>query len=225
VLAQADASSLLESVPACRHAAGTISSSGVPDVWRVVSEDSDQLGPGLTAIHRLRYLRDLDQTFEGPMLPDGDELDAARELLEVLLLGGPERVIPKERDDPAQEVCPPPHDVAIQMLAMVVPSSIGHQHPHAEELLESAERTKAAFALGDRELMRHLIAGPVGASAPPAALADEPDREASFSVYKTNNPAQLNQPFLLIVRTDGIVTAHDLSLGRVPVGYTGFSSI
>src|SRR5207237_1530143 len=27
--------------PACRHAEGTISSTGVPDVWRMASEDSD----------------------------------------------------------------------------------------------------------------------------------------------------------------------------------------
>src|SRR5438094_5987453 len=40
-------------IPACRHADGTISSSGVPDVRRMVSEDSHQVGTGLPPIHRL----------------------------------------------------------------------------------------------------------------------------------------------------------------------------
>lgn len=47
---------------ACRHADGTISSSGVPDVWRMASEDSDQLVPGFSSIHRLSDLSDLDET-------------------------------------------------------------------------------------------------------------------------------------------------------------------
>ena len=49
------------SSPACRHADGTISSSGVPDARRMASEDSDQILPGLAVIHRLGDLRDLDR--------------------------------------------------------------------------------------------------------------------------------------------------------------------
>src|SRR5262245_60914146 len=56
------------------------------------------------------------------------------------------------------------------------------------------------------ELMRHLIAGFVAFPARPAWLPDETDGEASFSVHKTSNPAKLNQPFLLIVRTHHVVT-------------------
>ena len=53
------------------------------------------------------------------------------------------------------------------------------------------------------------LAKPVAVSALPIMLSDEADREASFSVYKPNYPAKLNQPFLLIVRTVRIVTAHN----------------
>jgi len=49
--------------------------------------------------------------------------------------------------------------------------------------------------------MRHLVAGLVAFSAWPVGLPDEADGEASFSVYKTNNPAELNQSFLLITCT------------------------
>ena len=52
----------LDDVPACRHAEGTISSSGVPDVWRMASEDSDQIVSGFPSIHRLNDLSDFDET-------------------------------------------------------------------------------------------------------------------------------------------------------------------
>ena len=56
--------------------------------------------------------------------------------------------------------------------------------------------------------MRHLIAGLVAASAWPGRLPDEADRETSFSVYETDHPAaQLDQSFLLIVRTRHVVTS------------------
>ena len=80
----------------------------------------------------------------------------------------------------------------------------------------------ALRALRDHKLVSHLVAGSVAVSAEPAVLADEADREATFSVYKTNNPAFLPQPFLLVFRTDQIVTVHHLSGGRVPDGYSGF---
>src|SRR5207248_9392297 len=68
------------------------------------------------------------------------------------------------------------------------------------------------------EFVRHLEAGSVAFSTFPIGLPDEADGEAAFPVYKTNNPAQLDQPFLLIVRTQHIVTS--LSVGSV--GFTGF---
>lgn len=52
----------------------------------MVSEDSDQILPGLLAIHRLSDLRDVRQTQTGPMGTEIDHLDAAGELLEVPLL-------------------------------------------------------------------------------------------------------------------------------------------
>src|SRR5688572_23653815 len=90
--------------PACRHAAGTISSSAGADVWRMASEDSDQFGPGLSAVHRLRDLRDLDQPWGCEMQAGIDERHAIRELLEVLLFGGPHRVLHEERNDRPQQI-------------------------------------------------------------------------------------------------------------------------
>jgi hypothetical protein len=64
--------------------------------------------------------------------------------------------------------------------------------------------------------MDHLKAGSVAFTAHPVMLPDKADGEASFSVYKTNNPAKPDQPFLLIARTGRIVTAHTHLYGRVP---------
>ncbi len=63
-MSQADDTSL-DVVPACRHAEGTISSSGVPDVWRMASEDSDELVPGFPPVHRLHDLNDLVRILRG----------------------------------------------------------------------------------------------------------------------------------------------------------------
>ena len=55
----------------------------------MVSEDSDQLGPGFLAVHRFRDHRDLDQTVPGQMRFRIDQLETAHEPLEVRGFRGP----------------------------------------------------------------------------------------------------------------------------------------
>jgi hypothetical protein len=88
--------------------------------------------------------------------------------------------------------------------------------------LDDLNASRKLLEVRHHELVAHLVAGPVAVSAPSSTLVDEPDREATFSVCKTNNPTQPDQSFLLIFRTVQIVTARDRSLRRVPNGYTGF---
>ena len=90
------------------------------------------------------------------------------------------------------------------------------------------ETLGAPFPLSHRELVRHLKAGLVAASRRPVWLPNEPDREASFSVYKTDHPTTLlDQPFLLVFRTRHVVTiVYGLSDATMSnAGYTGSSSI
>ena len=54
----------------------------------MVSEDSDQLGPGFLAVHRFRDHRDLDQTVPGQMGVRGDQLETAHKLFEVCSFRG-----------------------------------------------------------------------------------------------------------------------------------------
>jgi hypothetical protein len=61
--------------------------------------------------------------------------------------------------------------------------------------------------LRNRELVRDLAASLVASAVRSVWLPNEPDREASFSVYKTDHPAtELDQPFLLVFRTRHVVT-------------------
>jgi hypothetical protein len=148
------------------------------------------------------------------------------ELLEVLALRRPQWMLLEERNHRFDEVLAPLNHVMRQVLPMVVVAPVFVHLAHAEELTELLEADAATYALHHYELMDDLVAEPVAGSAPPAYLADEPDREASFSVYKPDDPAtELDQPFLLIVRTVRIVTAensHQQRIRRVPDGYSGF---
>jgi hypothetical protein len=85
------------------------------------------------------------------------------------------------------------------------------------------EARRAARPLSDHELVRDLPAGSVSASTPAAVLANESDREASFSVYKTNNPATPDQSFLLIFRITRHVVTVDITSDIISsAGYPGF---
>ena len=174
------------------------------------------------AVHRLSDLHDRRESLKREVLTRVDHLDALRELLEVRLLRRMHRMRPEERDDRFDQIRPAPADISIQVLAVVVVPLVREYLTHPEEARQFLETRDALGALRNRELVSHLIAGSVAASAPSAGLADETDREATFSVYKTNNPALLPQPFLLVFRTARIVTAHHRSVGRVPDGYSGF---
>ena len=141
----------------------------------MASEDSDEVVSGFAAIHRLSDLGDLDETASTQMTAVSHELNTPRELLEVLLLRGPHRMLLEERNDPFEEIDAASHDESVQMLAVVVGAVISHHHSHPEELPELVETRDARGALRDRELMGHLVSGPVAAPTRPLTLPDEAD--------------------------------------------------
>jgi hypothetical protein len=111
------------------------------------------------------------------------------------------------------------------LLAVIVVPLVLEHLPNTEELAELFETRDASCALRHNELMRDLPTGPVAASVTPASLPDETDREATFSVYKTYNPATSDQSFLLIFR----ITRHVVTIVNVAsdgtmssAGYPGF---
>ena len=128
----------------------------------------------------------------------------------------------EERDDRLDQIRSTPHHIAVQVLPMVVVASIRDDAAHAEESHEFLQARKALGALRDSKLVRHLIAGPVAFSPCPTWLSNKADGEASLSVYKTHNPAKLNQSFLLVFCTHGIFTVRQLGTVLVAKGYSGF---
>jgi hypothetical protein len=178
----------------------------------MASEDSDQLLPGLLAVHGLRDAGDPDEPIGLEMPSAPHKLETLRELAEVLSLRREKRMCPEERNDRLQELIAPADAVLRHVLAVVVVPGVCVDPTDPEERLEIFETADAAHTLRDNEPMEHLIAGLVTASIRPIWLPNEADREASFSVYKTNNPASSDQSFLLIFRTVRIFTEHRANL-------------
>ena len=109
----------------------------------MASEDSDQIVPGLLPVHRLNDLRDLDETF-GRLVPaGGDEFDAASELLEVLLLRTPHRMLSEERDDRLQQIDAATHGVSVHVLPVVVIPLVGSHIADTEKLTKMFETRDA----------------------------------------------------------------------------------
>lgn len=106
--------------PACRDAVGTISSSAVAEVRRMVSEDSDHFIKWFLAIHGRHDLDDLDQPLAGAMSIALHQLDALCELLKIAPLCCSKRMLPKERDDHRSQIRSSTNAVAVQVLLMVV---------------------------------------------------------------------------------------------------------
>jgi len=173
----------------------------------MVSEDSDQLRPGLTTVHRLDDLHDLQQTRVGKMATAGDELDACGELVEVLSLRSSQRMLPEERNHRLEQILAPSHHVSVQILPVIVVATIGSDMPDSKEFREIMEGLDATSTLCDHELVEHLVSGGIDVSRPPS-LPEERDGEATFSVDEPDHPtSELGRPFLLIVRTRHVVTS------------------
>lgn len=172
----------------------------------MASEDSDQVGSGFAPVHRLHNLEQIRQAPRCEVMADRHPLHAGCELLEIHLLRGAERILPEERDHNAQEIGPLVHVESEHVLAMVVMPAVGIDSASSKERLQSVEAGNAASSLCHDELMRQLVSGLVAPSVDAIWLMHHPDGEASFSVYKANNPADRDQSFLLIVRTLHIFT-------------------
>jgi hypothetical protein len=173
----------------------------------MASEDSDELVPGFPTIHRLHHFYDLRQTRVGLMAAFRHQLDARSELLEIEPLGSTKRMLPEERDDPFEQIRALADAVAVEVFPVVVAPPVHIHLARTKELLEVVETPDAAGALRHDEVMGDLVSGHVATPTRPAWLPNEPDREASFSVYETDHPTtKLDQPFLLVFRTRHVVT-------------------
>ncbi len=177
---------------------------------------------GRLPVHRFDDFCDFNETSDIKMPSVPYQSQAARELLEITLLCRTKRVGLEERDDRPHEVLPPVHDELAQMLTMVIVALTDIDTSNAKEALELLQRRPAADTLRHDEPMRHLIPGFVASAVRAAWLPDEPDGEASLSVYKASDPTELDQSFLLISCTRHIVTVSPTWDGIRSAGFSGF---
>jgi hypothetical protein len=166
----------------------------------MVSEDSQYLG-WFAVIHRLSDLRDLDDPRHREMPTEIHELDDSCELLEVLSLRRSQWVLLEERDDDISQVTEPLHAVPEHVLPMIVVSAVSIHLPASEESDEVFQNVTARRALCDGELRSHLPS-----QRHPAATVDR-RAETALPVHGTHDPSDGREPFLLVFRTPGIVTA------------------
>jgi hypothetical protein len=188
----------------------------------MASEDSDHVMPGLLAVHRLNDFRNIRQTLMGLVDSCVNQLNAAGELLEIPPLRCSQWMFGEERNNLFDQIRPTPHSIAKQVFFVVVVPPVWQYVTRAEELHEIIQAPNALCTLGDYKLVRHLVASFVAFPTRPIWLPDEADGEATLSVYKTNNPTKLNQPFLLVFCTHRIVTIPPTSDGIRSVRYSGF---
>ena len=99
----------------------------------MASEDSDQVLPGRSPVHRFRDLGDLNETVAFAAPTAVDQAHAARELFEVALLARPEGVPFEERNYRLEQLPPAVDDELAQVLAVVVVSLGGVDPPDTKE--------------------------------------------------------------------------------------------
>jgi hypothetical protein len=162
-------------------------------------------------IHGFGDFDDFDQPTPREMSTRLYQSYTFRKLQEVALLGSSQRIPVKERNDGLYQFFPSSNAVPIHMFFVVVVSLVDIDIANTKELHEHMETIDAWRALSDRKLMCHLEAGFVPSSIMSMGLTNEVDWKATFSVYVTGDPTDLDQPFLLIFRSWRIFTAVRLS--------------
>jgi hypothetical protein len=163
--------------------------------------------PGFPPVHRLSNLEDFDQTAWCDVPAGIDEARRTSRTSRSCLASSSAWVLPEKRDHRLYQIPAPTHDVPVQMLAMVVVPTIRDDLSHTEELTDPLQRSDALRALRHGELVSNLVPDSVASSPRAILLSHDADREASFSVYKTDHPAtELIRPFLLVFRTRHVVT-------------------
>jgi hypothetical protein len=126
-------------------------------------------------IHGFGDFDDLDQPTSGEMSARLYQPHTFRELQEVVLLGGSQRILIKERNDGPHQLFPSSNTVPIQMLFVVVVSLVDIDIANTKELHEKVETFDARRALGHRKLMCHLEAGFVPSSIMSMRLTNKVD--------------------------------------------------
>jgi hypothetical protein len=152
-------------------------------------------------VHRLRDFDDLEQPTWSEMRVSLHHPQTLHKLQEVGLLGGSQRVLMKEWNNRPKKITPFRNNELIQMFSVIVESVITVDATRTEELLHHVQTLDALRALRHHKLMRYLETSFITPAIWSLGLSHDVDGKASFTVNKTSNPTDLDQSFLLIVRS------------------------
>ena len=78
----------------------------------------------------------------------------------------------EERDDRLQQIRATSHDIAVQVLPVIVVPVVDDHLSHSEELMELVQAGETSLPLRHDELMSHLVAGSVAAPPRPTRLSN-----------------------------------------------------
>jgi hypothetical protein len=152
-------------------------------------------------IHCLHDFDDLKQPTYREMRVRLNHPHALHELQKIQIFRSSQWVLLEERNNRPKKITPFRNNELIQMFFVVVESAIAVDATYTEELLHHVETLDAFGALRYHKLMRHLEASLIAPTICSRRLLHDVDRKASLTVNETGNPTNLDQPFLLIVRS------------------------
>jgi hypothetical protein len=153
-------------------------------------------------VHCLRHLCDLTKSVDRQMLAMIHHLEDLLELQEVLTLCRNQWIRIEERDDHFTKFPPSVNVEDKEVLLVIVMPAVSIDASATKEILEQLERRKTPLSLHHRKPRLHL---------PPtthALVSLNRATEAAFTVDEADDPLRDLWPFLLIVRTGRIFTAH-----------------
>jgi hypothetical protein len=153
-------------------------------------------------VHRLRDMSDLDQTGHREMATFDHQPHDAGKPAELIAFCRSQWVRLEKRNDADDKIIEGPDVVAVQVFPVVVVAAIAADTPTSEEQLQLVQYLHRPLALNHRELRLDL---PAEAT---RGVPEDRNAEAALAVDEADDPLLESWPFLLIGRTERIVTAH-----------------
>jgi hypothetical protein len=172
-------------------------------------------------IHRLHNRRNLRQALNGAMEALLFHANDTCELLEIITLRGSQWIRFEERNDAISQINGRPDVIPIQVLPVIIVSTIDIDTTASEELPQLMQDNLAPFSLNHGESGLNLPTYAIG------SISKDRYAEAAFTVDEADDPLLDSWPFLLIARTRRIVTAHVCTVprGTDTIGTAGCSGI
>ena len=159
-------------------------------------------------VHGRCDVADVGETIHPEVDALSHQRDDSGEPAELFRLRRSQWVFFEERDDALLEVIERTHLVTVHRLPVVVRPSIDRDVAASEEVLQVMQHSGAPFCLDDRKTRLDLPTEPT------RSVPEDRNAEAAFAVDEADDPLRETRPFLLIVRTGRIFTAHVDTLRR-----------